>query len=62
MNDEREHPTGFPEPPGPDPGDHSGDDEPHHALTEEDGDRDLHEPDPRQDPEGKPPERDKLDD
>jgi hypothetical protein len=51
---EREAPTGFPEPPGPDPGDRSRDPEPHHALTNQAGEPDETEwPDPyerREDP------------
>jgi hypothetical protein len=33
MADDDKPPTGFPEPPGRDPGDRSHDEEPHHALT-----------------------------
>lgn len=60
MNDERdegeERATGFPEPPGRDPGDRSGDPEPHHALNNPVGEPDETEwPDPyeqREDPRG----------
>ena len=60
--------SGFPEPPGKDPGDISGDDEPHHSLSNPVGD-----PDPTERPEhydeqedleadlGEPPEGDRLD-
>ena len=48
--------SGFPEPPGKDPGDVSGDDEPHHALSNPVGEPDETEwPDPyekREDPRG----------
>jgi hypothetical protein len=63
-------PTGFPEPPGKDPGDRSNDPTPHHGLNEpadvEDPDerRDERDPHPDQDieaPDANPPERDKLD-
>jgi hypothetical protein len=51
-------PTGFPEPPGPDPGDRSHDPEPHHALTNPVGEPDETEwPDPyerREDPRDPP--------
>lgn len=52
--------TGFPEPPGKDPGDISGDDDPHHSLNNPVEDPDPTEwPDPyekREDPKG--PDRD----
>lgn len=62
---ERERPaTGFPEPPGTDPDDHSGDRDPHHALNTPVGEPDPTEwpdpydkrPDPRDppDPDGQP--------
>ena len=57
---ERDRPTGFPEPPGPDPGDRSEDREPHDALSNPVGEPDPTEwPDPyeeREDPraEGHP--------
>ena len=57
-------PTGFPEPPGQDPGDRSGDRDPHHSLNTPVGDPDPtewpdpydHRPDPRDppDPDGAP--------
>lgn len=55
---EQTPPTGFPEPPGADPGDHSGDSEPHHALNNPATDPDPTEwPDPydrREDPRDPP--------
>jgi len=66
--DDGEAVSGFPEPPGKDPGDISGDDEPHHSLSNPVGD-----PDPTERPEhydeqedleadlGEPPEGDRLD-
>jgi len=62
MADDREQAreTGFPEPPGEDPGDISGDDDPHHSLNNPVDDPDPTEwPDPydkREDPKG--PDRD----
>ena len=61
MTDEREHASGFPEPPGEDPGDHSQQPDPHHALNTPVGEPDPTEwpdpydrrPDPR-DPGGDP--------
>jgi hypothetical protein len=54
-------PTGFPEPPGVDPGDHSRDPEPHHALTNPaDAPGPSEWPVPYEPWEG--PKRDKLDD
>jgi hypothetical protein len=54
MEHEDERATGFPEPPGDDPGDRSKDDEPHHALNNPVGEPDETEwPDPyerREDP------------
>jgi hypothetical protein len=51
-------PTGFPEPPGEDPGDHSRDRDPHHALNAPAEDPDSTEwPDPydrREDPRDDP--------
>jgi hypothetical protein len=64
-------PTGFPEPPGDDPGDLTRHDDPHHTLNNPVGEPDptgstsTSEPHPSQDPEASPveaPERDKLDD
>jgi hypothetical protein len=58
---DRDRPSGFPEPPGPDPGDRSQDPEAHHALSNPVGEPDETEwPDPyeqREDPrgEGRPP-------
>jgi len=56
-------PTGFPEPPGRDPGDRSGDPSPHHALNNPVGEPDPTEwPDPyeqREDPRD-PPDPDGL--
>jgi hypothetical protein len=53
-DDPHETDSGFPEPPGKDPGDISGDDSPHHALNNPVGDPDPTEwPDPyekREDP------------
>jgi hypothetical protein len=57
--DPHEAPSGFPEPPGKDPGDISGDREPHHALNNPATDPDPTEwPDPydkREDPEQRDP-------
>lgn len=61
---QNESPTGFPETPGRDPDDHSGDPEPHHALNHPVGQPDPSEwpdpydnrPDPR-DPDGGDPTR-----
>lgn len=54
MAESEQSPTGFPEPPGKDPGDHSGDDEAHHTLNTPVGEPDETEwPDPyeqREDP------------
>lgn len=54
--DEKPQKTGFPEPPGKDPGDISGDDDPHHSLANPVGEPDPTEwPDPyekREDPRG----------
>ncbi len=59
MEEERKQ-TGFPEPPGKDPGDISGDEDPHHSLNNPVRDPDPTEwPDPydhREDPRG--PDRD----
>jgi hypothetical protein len=56
MSENDERATGFPEPPGKDPGDHSKDDSPHHALNTPVGEPDETEwPDPydkREDPRG----------
>jgi hypothetical protein len=56
--DAQRPPTGFPEPPGDDPGDHSSDRDPHHALNTPVGDPDPTEwPDPydtRDDPRDPP--------
>jgi hypothetical protein len=55
---DEERPTGFPEPPGDDPGDRSHDDEAHHVLNNPIDDPDETEwPDPyerREDPRGAP--------
>jgi hypothetical protein len=55
---DRKPPTGFPEPPGRDPGDRSGDPSPHHALNTPVGEPDPTEwPDPydqREDPRDPP--------
>jgi hypothetical protein len=55
---EEERPTGFPEPPGPDEGDLSRDEDPHHVLNNPIDDPDETEwPDPyekRPDPRGQP--------
>jgi hypothetical protein len=57
--DPHEAPSGFPEPPGKDPGDISGDREPHHVLNNPAEDPDPTEwPDPydkREDPEPRDP-------
>jgi len=46
-DDDRKPPTGFPEPPGKDPGDISGDPNPHHSLSNPVGEPDPTEwPDP----------------
>ena len=59
-NEREQRATGFPEPPGKDPGDISGDHEPHHSLNNPVDDPDPTEwPDPyesRDDPKG--PDRD----
>ena len=67
--DDGEAVSGFPEPPGKDPGDISGDDEPHHSLGNPVGDSDPTErAEPYEQQEdleadlGEPPERDNLDD
>jgi hypothetical protein len=56
--EEEDRPTGFPEPPGEDPGDRSDDPEPHHALNNPVGEPDPTEyPDPyeqREDPRDPP--------
>jgi hypothetical protein len=59
-------PTGFPEPPGDDPGDISRDDDPHHSLNKPADEPEETEdaPHPDQDIEAyptRPPERDRMD-
>ena len=61
--------SGFPEPPGKDPGDISGDAEPHHSLSNPvDGPDPTERSEPYEQQEdlekdlGEPPERDNLDD
>jgi hypothetical protein len=61
--DPHDAPSGFPEPPGKDPGDISGDREPHHVLNNPVGEPDPTEwpdpyetrEDPRDNPEGSAP-------
>lgn len=61
-------PTGFPEPPGRDPEDRTGDAEPHHALNNPVGEPDPTEwpdpyeqrPDPRDPPSGDPADPDRV--
>jgi hypothetical protein len=58
MEEDEQPPTGFPEPPGRDPGDRSKDPTPHHALNNPIGEPDETEwPDPydqREDPRDEP--------